>query len=91
MAGRWGGRESPHVVSKDGGPGSGPHKGSGFGGGTESGLEPHHPRVVHGAKGMQSKPFSKRFANENAMNKWMDKEEGNHDIHRIDRDYDRMK
>jgi len=29
MVGRWGGRESPHVVSKDGGPGSGPHKGGG--------------------------------------------------------------
>ena len=52
----------------------------------EHGLEDHHPRIVSGVKGMKSKPFSKKFKNQEHMEKWMDSEDyGNHDVHQIEK------
>lgn len=53
---------------------------------TERGLQDHEPRIVSGVKGMKSKPFSKKFPHQKAMEKWMDSDDyGNHEVHRIER------
>lgn len=51
----------------------------------EQGLEDHHPRQVFGVRGAKSKPFSKKFKNQAHMEKWMDAEGDNHDIHSIEK------
>lgn len=52
----------------------------------ERDLEDHHPRKVSGVKGMKSKPFTKKFPHQKAMEKWMDSDDyGNHSVHRIER------
>jgi hypothetical protein len=51
---------------------------------TERGLEDNQPRVVEGVQGVKSKPFSKRFPNAAAMERWMDSEEyGDYTVHVI--------
>jgi len=52
----------------------------------ESGLKDNEPRVVTGLRGTKSRPFSKRFANAAAMERWMDSDEaGDVDIQEIKR------
>lgn len=52
----------------------------------EKGLQDHEPRVVSGVKGAKSKPFTKKFPHQKAMEKWMDSDDySNHDVHRIER------
>jgi len=52
----------------------------------ERDLEDHEPRIVSGVKGVKSKPFTKRFPHQKAMEKWMDSDDySNHDVHRIER------
>lgn len=52
----------------------------------EKDLQDHEPRVVHGYKGMKQRPFSKKFKNQEHMEKWMDSESSaDHDIHTIEK------
>ena len=57
----------------------------------EKNLEDHHPRIVSGVKGVKSTSFTKKFANHKAMEKWMDSDDGTHEIHRIEKDHNRIK
>ena len=51
----------------------------------EVGLKDHEPRKVEGVRGPESKPFTKKFNNLKAMNKFFDHpdNEGNYQIERI--------
>lgn len=51
----------------------------------EADLEDHEPRKVEGVFGPKSKPFSKKFKNQSAMNKFFDHpdNEGNYEIHHV--------
>jgi hypothetical protein len=52
----------------------------------ESDLQDHEPRYVHGVRGAESKKFKKKFRNQKDMEKWMDAEGDNHEIHQVSRD-----
>ena len=41
----------------------------------EKDLRDDMPRTVHGRKGINAKPFIKKFKNEKEMDKWLDKTE----------------
>jgi len=50
----------------------------------ERGLDPDQTIVVKGVKGMNSKPFRKRFRNEQAFNRWADSEAaGDYEVHQV--------
>jgi hypothetical protein len=50
----------------------------------ERGLDPNQTIVVRGIKGMDSKPFRKRFRNEQAFNRWADSEAaGDYEVHQV--------
>lgn len=52
----------------------------------EKDLQDHEPRIVHGYKGMKQRPFSKKFKNQEHMEKWMDSDSSaDHDIHTIEK------
>ena len=62
-------------------------------GATERGLEDHHPRIVHGVKGVKSTPFKKRFPHQAAQDKFFDHpdKEGNYEIHHVEKDLSKAK
>jgi len=53
----------------------------------EKDLNDHEPRKVTGIYGANSKPFSKKFRNAAAMNKFFDHpdNDGNYDVHRVEK------
>jgi hypothetical protein len=53
---------------------------------TEAGLKDNEPRKVSGVKGAKSTPFTKKFKNSAAMDKWMDSDEaGDYTVDTIER------
>lgn len=54
---------------------------------TESNLQDHEPRIVSGVRGVKSKSFSKKFANQAAMEKWLDRDDvsGDVEIYQVER------
>jgi hypothetical protein len=52
---------------------------------TESNLQDHEPRRVTGVKGVASKFFDRRFANAQAMERWLAANEGDLEVHTIER------
>ncbi len=54
----------------------------------EKDLQDHEPRIVHGFRGVKSKPFSKKFKSQDHMEKWLDSDDGqNCEIHTIQKDH----
>jgi hypothetical protein len=52
----------------------------------EANLQDHEPRIVSGVKGLKSTPFTKRFRNQAAMERWLDSDNaGSYDIYQIER------
>jgi hypothetical protein len=52
----------------------------------EADLEADETRVVTGVRGMASRPFSRRFRNADAMDRWLESEAaGDYEIHSIER------
>lgn len=50
----------------------------------ETDLDPEKPVVVKGVKGMDSKPFTKKFRNQAAYDKWADSEEADdYDVNQV--------
>lgn len=50
----------------------------------EKDLDPKKKIVVKGVKGMKSKPFTKKFKNMGAFDKWMDTDEaGDYEVHQV--------
>lgn len=52
---------------------------------TEAGLQPNEPRTVTGVKGIKSKDFRRTFRNEAAMERWLTANEGDVEVHSIER------
>jgi hypothetical protein len=52
----------------------------------EAGLQEHEPRRVTGVKGLNSKPFERRFRSAAAMGRWLEKEAGNVEIYAVERE-----
>jgi hypothetical protein len=49
----------------------------------ERDLEDHEPRIVSGVKGVKSTPFTKKFKNAAAQEKWENSPEFDHEIYQV--------
>ncbi len=47
------------------------------------GLNDDEPRMVSGVKGAKSRSFLRRFSNAAAMNKWIEKQDGDIEIYEV--------